>query len=91
MGTRVLTVSAYTYSIPLLAAVFDFQRRNPGRLHLVGLATDDPINADAHIDLRKCVWKYYSQDERVAIGDPDRRGGAGRRCPPLSSPPAFAR
>jgi hypothetical protein len=37
-------VSAYTYSLP---AVFDFQRSNPGRLRLVGLATDDPINADA--------------------------------------------
>ena len=66
-GLRLLTVSAYTYSLPLLAAVFDFQRRNPGRLRLVGLATDDPINADAHIDLRKRVWKYYSQDERVAM------------------------
>jgi hypothetical protein len=56
-GLRLLAVSAYTYSLPLLAAVFDFQRRNPGRLRLVGLATDDPINADAHIDLRKRVWK----------------------------------
>ena len=60
-------MSAYTYSLPLLAAVFDFQRRNPARLRLVGLATDDPINADAHIDLRKRVWKYYSQDERVLM------------------------
>jgi formyl transferase-like protein len=66
-GLRLLAVSAYTYSLSLLAAVFDFQRRNPGQLRLVGLATDDPINADAHIDLRKRVWKYYSQDERVAM------------------------
>jgi hypothetical protein len=66
-GLRPLVVSAYTYSLPLLAAVFDFQRRNPAQLRLVGLATDDPINADAHIDLRKRVWKYYSEDERVAM------------------------
>ena len=66
-GLKLLAVSAYTYSLPLLAAVFDFQRGNPGRLRLIGLATDDPINADAHIDLRKRVWKYYSQDERVAM------------------------
>ena len=66
-GLRFLAVSAYTYSLPLLAAIFDFQRRNPGRLRLVGLATDDPINADAHVDLRKRVWKYYSQEERVQM------------------------
>ena len=30
-GLRLLVVSAYTYSLPLLAAVFDFRRRNPRR------------------------------------------------------------
>jgi Formyl transferase len=66
-GLRILAVSAYTYSLPLLAAIFDFGRRNPGRLDLVGLATDDPINSDAHIDLRKRIWKYYSEDERLKM------------------------
>jgi hypothetical protein len=50
-----------------LDALLDFERSEAGRLHVVAVATDDAINADAKIGLRKRLWKDYSQQERVAI------------------------
>lgn len=66
-GLRLLAISAYTYSLPLLAAIFDCRRAAPGKLRVVGLATDDPVNADAHIGLHKRIWKHYSEEERLVM------------------------
>ena len=43
------------------------RRTHPELLHLVAVATDDAVNADAKIGLRKRMWKHYDQSERVAI------------------------
>jgi folate-dependent phosphoribosylglycinamide formyltransferase PurN len=66
-GLRVLAVTSFFLGTEVLSALLDYERAHPSRLHLVAVATDDAINADAKIGLRKRIWKHYSQPERVAI------------------------
>jgi folate-dependent phosphoribosylglycinamide formyltransferase PurN len=66
-GLRVLAVAGFIPAVSLLGALIDYEGAYPDDMNLVALATDDPINADARIGLRKRVWKYYSKAERIAI------------------------
>jgi len=66
-GLRVLAATSFFYSIEVLGALLGYERAHPARLHPVAVATDDAVNADAKIGLRKRIWKYYAQSERVAI------------------------
>jgi hypothetical protein len=36
-------------------------------MQVVGLATDDPMDTEARIGLKKHVWKHVSREEVVAI------------------------
>lgn len=66
-GLRVLAVTSFLYSIELLNALLAYERTHQAHLYPVALATDDAVNADAKIGLRKRIWKHYTQSERVAI------------------------
>ncbi|MEM7239353.1 MAG: formyltransferase family protein [Pseudomonadota bacterium] len=66
-GMRILAVTSFLFGSDVLDAFLDYERANPGASHLVAVATDDAINADAKIGLKKRLWKDYSQTERVAI------------------------
>jgi folate-dependent phosphoribosylglycinamide formyltransferase PurN len=66
-GLRLLAVTSFFYSIEMLSALLGYERTHPARLHPVAVATDDAVNADARIGLRKRIWKHYTQAERVAI------------------------
>jgi folate-dependent phosphoribosylglycinamide formyltransferase PurN len=66
-GLRVLAVTSFFFGIEVLSALLEYERAHRGRLYLVAVATDDAINADAKIGLRKRVWKHYAQSERLAI------------------------
>jgi hypothetical protein len=66
-GLRVLAVTSFFYSIEVLSALLGYERAHPGRLCPVAVATDDAVNADARIGLRKRIWKHYAQSERLAI------------------------
>jgi hypothetical protein len=65
-GLRIVAVTSFLYSTKVLGALLDYERAHPERLHLVAAATDDPINADAKIGLRKRIWKHYGRSERAA-------------------------
>ncbi len=64
---RVLAVTGFLYGTDVLNAVVDHERAHPGRSHLVAVATDDAIDSDAKIGLRRRMWKDYSRQERMAI------------------------
>ncbi len=66
-GLRVLAVTSFFYSIEMVSALLRCERTHPARLCPVAVATDDAVNADARIGLRKRIWKHYGQSERVAI------------------------
>src|SRR5262249_22190256 len=66
-GLRLVMFASYEFGYLALDAVKAYARRFPGRLQLVGLATDDPMNAEARIGLKKRIWKHVSREEVVAI------------------------
>jgi hypothetical protein len=59
--------ASYEFGYLALETVKAYARRFPGRVQLVGLATDDPMNTEARIGLKKRVWKHVSREEVVAI------------------------
>jgi len=66
-GLRVAMFASFEFGYAALEAVKAYARRFPGRAQLVGLATDDPINNEARIGLKKRVWKHMQRDEVMAI------------------------
>jgi len=66
-GLRLVMFASYEFGCLALETVKAYARRFPGRVQLVGLATDDPMNTEARIGLKNRVWKHVSREEVVAI------------------------
>lgn len=66
-GLRVLAVTSFLYGTDVLDALLQYEQSYPDDLNVLALATDDAINAEAKIGLRKRLWKDYSQQERIDI------------------------
>ena len=66
-GLRLAMFASWEFGYMALEAVRAYARRFPGRVQLVGLATDDPMNQTARIGLKKRIWKFMDRREIVAI------------------------
>ncbi len=64
-GLRVVLFASWDFGYLALETMKKFENANPGRLNLVGLVTDDPLNPDARISVRKRVWNLLDIPERV--------------------------
>jgi hypothetical protein len=64
---RVVLFASFEFGYMAVEAVKAYARRFPGRVQLVGLVTDDPVDPTARIGLKKRVWKHMAHDEIVAI------------------------
>ena len=65
-GLRALAVTSFSVSLDLLGALVAYERAHPGQFRLEAVATDDPINADARIGVRKRLWRQFTPAERMA-------------------------
>jgi hypothetical protein len=63
-GTRVLFIGSWILGMLGLQGVKKAARENPGRLNLVALVTDDPLDPNAKISVHKRFWRYYSEQRR---------------------------
>jgi hypothetical protein len=66
-GLRIVMLASFEFGYLAVAAMNAYATRFPGRVRLVGLVTDDPINSEARIGLKKRVWKHMQHGEIVAI------------------------
>ena len=66
-GLRVLLIASMPLGYAAVRTVTEYERRNSDRLNLVALVTDDPINPDAKIGIKKRFWKYFEPEERLRI------------------------
>jgi hypothetical protein len=66
-GLRVLAVTSFWLGLEALEALLGYERAHPDEVYLVAVATDDPINADAKIGLRKRLWRFFSPADRLAM------------------------
>lgn len=64
---RVVLFASFEFGYLAVEAVKAYARRFPDRVQIVGLVTDDPMNTEARIGLKKRLWKLLARDEIVAI------------------------
>jgi len=65
-GLRVLCIGSWTLGFLALETLLSVEALRPGAIRLVGLVTDDPLDVDAKISMRKRFWRYYDEAEREA-------------------------
>ncbi len=66
-GMRVVALTSFPFGYLVLETVKAYECRFPGRLNLVGVITDDPVNSDARISLRKRIWNFVDPEHRLEI------------------------
>ncbi|MCP4779774.1 MAG: hypothetical protein GY877_03240 [Hyphomicrobium sp.] len=66
-GLRVLLIASTALSCRAVKTVVAYEHRHPERVNLVGLVTDDPIDADARIGIKKRVWKFLDDRQRLEV------------------------
>ncbi len=66
-GLRVVLFVSCNCGDIVLKTLHRFEQRYPDRLNIVGVATDDPVDPQARITLRKRVWNYYTPEERAGL------------------------
>lgn len=64
-GLRVALLGSWAFGYLVLETLKEYERKFPGNMHLVGLATDDPLNPDARISFRKRVWRLLDPPDRA--------------------------
>lgn len=63
-GVGVLFIGSWTLGLLALEALVALEAEMPGGFRLVGMVTDDPLDADAKISMKKRFWRYYEPHER---------------------------
>jgi len=66
-GLRVVVFGSYLLGYLLTEALHEFERRNPSRLNIVGLVTDDPASPSAKISAKRRIWRKYNQEETIHL------------------------
>jgi hypothetical protein len=64
-GIRVVLFGGWEYGYLALETLKEYERRYPKKLNLVGIVTDDPLNPDAKISVKKRIWKFIDLPNRV--------------------------
>lgn len=66
-GMRVMVMGSYLLGYLLMETLHEFERRNPSRLNIVGLITDDPASPSAKISVKRRIWRKYDEKKTIAL------------------------
>ncbi|MEM7225284.1 MAG: formyltransferase family protein [Pseudomonadota bacterium] len=66
-GLRILAIASSIHGLRLVKTLVGYEQRHPERISLVGLVTDDPVNADARIGAGKRMWRYLDSEQRLQV------------------------
>lgn len=66
-GLRILAIASMPIGYTVLRTLEAYEQHFPKRLNLVGLLTDDPLNDDARISVRKRIWHLYPPRQRAQV------------------------
>jgi hypothetical protein len=64
-GLRIVLFGSWEFGYLALETIKEFESRFPDEISLVGFVTDDPINPDAKISLKKRIWGLLDMPDRV--------------------------
>lgn len=53
----------------VLGQLLKYEAKYPGRLNIVGVATDDPVDPDTRISVAKRIWGKYTREEMTSLRD----------------------
>ncbi len=68
-GLRVVLFISCNCGNSVLKNLYEFEKRYPNLLNIIGVATDDPVDPAARITLKKRIWNFYTPDERAELKD----------------------
>jgi hypothetical protein len=63
-GLRVLCIGSWTLGLLTFETLLSLETLQPDEVNIVGLVTDDPLDIDAKISMKKRFWRYYEESER---------------------------
>lgn len=63
-GLRAVCIGSWTLGLLAFEALLSLETGTADGIHLVGLVTDDPLDADAKISVLRRFWRYYEEAER---------------------------
>jgi folate-dependent phosphoribosylglycinamide formyltransferase PurN len=63
-GLKVLCIGSWTLGLLVFETLLALEKHKSARIRLMGLVTDDPLDVDAKISLKKRFWRYYDERER---------------------------
>ena len=66
-GLRLMMMASTALGHRAVKTVVEYERRHPERVNLVGVVTDDSVDADARIGLKKRVWKFLDAEQRLEL------------------------
>ncbi len=63
-GMKILCVGSWTMGLLTLEALLAMERELPGKVQIIGLVTDDPLDSDAKISVKRRFWRYYPEKQQ---------------------------
>jgi hypothetical protein len=66
-GIRIALFCSWEFGFLVLETLKEYEQRYSKRINLVGLATDNPLNSDSRISMKKRIWKFYDRPEHVIM------------------------
>ena len=64
-GLRVALFGSWDFGFLVLETLKEFENKYPTQINLVGLVTDDPLNPNAKISVKKRIWNLLDMPHRV--------------------------
>ncbi len=64
-GLRMVLFASWDFGYLVHETIKAFEKQYPEKLNLVGMVTDNPLNPDAKISVKKRVWKFLDFPYRV--------------------------
>ena len=61
---KVLCIGSWTLGLLTLESLISLENEYPGKIRIIALVTDDPLDPGAKISLKRRFWRYYSIDNR---------------------------
>ncbi len=66
-GFRIAVFASFLLGYLLLETLTEMERRNPGKINIVGLVTDDPANLRARISAERRIWRLFEMKKKVEL------------------------
>lgn len=66
-GLRLVVLCSFPIGYLVLRSVQLLERACPGLVSIAGVVTDDPINVDARIGIKKRIWRHLPQPRHIEL------------------------